>query len=241
MRAHPAARGSVLAAVLARAEAWLLEPAEPPEHEGPSTAAPPPRAVVAVFGLGRGCGATVVSRALAAELAVRDPEGVAVVSCAARPAGLPLARPAARRLASTLTDVPGATTRAAGRLCLVEGAAAVDLADTAQHFAPLVLDAGSAAVGGVAAAVADQLILVATPRLEPALATAASACLSRVGRAPVSCVLNRAREDERWRTRASVLVPESRLGAQLALGGREPRGLLGAAIVELADLCEERR
>ena len=28
------------------------------------------------------------------------------------------------------------------------------------------------------------------------------------------------------------------MGAQLALGGREPRGALGRAVAELADLCE---
>jgi hypothetical protein len=32
-------------------------------------------------------------------------------------------------------------------------------------------------------------------------------------------------------------LPESRMGAQLALGGREPRGELGRAIAELANLC----
>jgi hypothetical protein len=31
------------------------------------------------------------------------------------------------------------------------------------------------------------------------------------------------------------------MGAQLALGGREPRGELGRAIAELADRCEGRR
>jgi hypothetical protein len=30
------------------------------------------------------------------------------------------------------------------------------------------------------------------------------------------------------------------MGAQLALGGREPRGELGRAIAELADRCEGR-
>jgi hypothetical protein len=31
------------------------------------------------------------------------------------------------------------------------------------------------------------------------------------------------------------------MGAQLALGGREPRGELGRAVAELADRCEDRR
>ena len=240
MRAQPAARGGFLAAALARAEAWLLEPAEPTAPEGGSTLTPPRRPIVAVFGLGRGCGASVVSRALAAELAARDPEGAAAVSCAASQGGIGVARPAAARLARALSDVPGAAPRAAGRLCLVAGAELAALADTAPHFAPLVLDAGGTAVGGVAAAVADRVVLVAAPRVEPALADAAGACLARVGADPI-CVLNRAREDEPWRSRASVFVPESRLGAQLALAGREPRGLFGEAIAELADLSEVGR
>jgi hypothetical protein len=34
-------------------------------------------------------------------------------------------------------------------------------------------------------------------------------------------------------------MPNSPMGARLALGGREARGELGRAIAELADLCEE--
>ncbi|MET0835251.1 MAG: hypothetical protein ABWY97_00595, partial [Thermoleophilaceae bacterium] len=34
-------------------------------------------------------------------------------------------------------------------------------------------------------------------------------------------------------------LPESRMGAHLALGGREARGELGRAIAALADRCEE--
>ena len=33
-------------------------------------------------------------------------------------------------------------------------------------------------------------------------------------------------------------MPESRTGAQLAMGGREPRGAFGRGVAELADLCE---
>ena len=36
---------------------------------------------------------------------------------------------------------------------------------------------------------------------------------------------------------AAHALPESRMGAQLALGGREPRGELGRAIAALADRC----
>ena len=157
-----------LATALAAASSWLLEPAQPAGDRG--VAAPAlPRPVIAVFGLTRGCGATMVARALAAELAGRDPCGAAAVHCDARTAGIPLATPAAGRLARLLADVAGADTRAVGRLCLVGGADCAALADTARHAAPLVLDAGASALGGVPAALADEVLVVAGPSTEPAL------------------------------------------------------------------------
>jgi hypothetical protein len=249
------ARGGPFATALAAAGAWLLEPAEP--ARGPVASAPaPPRPVVAVFGLARGCGATVVARALAAELASRDAQGAAAVHCEARAAGIPLATQAASRLARQLAEVPGADTRAVGRLCLVGGAEQGALADTARHFAPLVLDAGATSLGGVPAALADEVVLVGSPVTEPALATVAADCLSRVGHEPI-VVLNRVRPprpqaadepasdgagaSDAWSQRVAHTLPDSRMGAQLALGGREPRGELGRAIAELADRCEGRR
>ncbi|HEX5979492.1 MAG TPA: hypothetical protein VFY52_00250 [Thermoleophilaceae bacterium] len=201
------------------------------------------RPVVAVFGLAHGCGVTVVSRALAVELASRDAAGTAAVHCDARAAGIPLATHAAARLAELLADVPGADARAIGRLCLVGGAERAALSDTARHFAPLVLDAGSASLGGAPAALADRVVVVATPSTEPALASVAVECLGRLGCQPV-VVLNRAPTGERpspWENRAAIHLPESRMGAQLALGGRETRGELGRAVSGLADLCEVPR
>jgi hypothetical protein len=231
--ARPGRRGP-LATALARAEAWLIEPAEPAVADAPPEAyAPLP--VVAVFGLARGCGTTTVARALAAELAARD-GGSAAVSSDSAPVGIPLAAPAASRLARSLADVPGARTRAVGRLCLVACPNPLVLADTARHHAPLVLDAGAGELGGVTASVADQIVLVAVPGLEPSLATVAAACLARVGPEPI-VVLNRAGVGDGWPGRAAVELPASRLGAGLALGGREPRGDLGAAIARLADMC----
>jgi hypothetical protein len=188
-----------------------------------------------VFGLARGCGATVVARALAAELATRDVAGAAAVHCEARAAGIPLATHAAARLARHLADVAGAETRAVGRLCLVGGADAGALADTARHVAPLVLDAGTASLGGVPAALADQVVVVSGPSTEPALGLVAADCLARLGHDPI-VVRNRAREP----SPADHVLPDARMGAQLALGGREPRGELGRAIAELADRCEGR-
>jgi hypothetical protein len=88
---------------------------------------------------------------------------------------------------------------------------------------------------------------VASDSTEPALASVAEECLGRVGHEPV-VVLNRVTATEThdalppgWAGRAAHRLPESRMGAQLALGGREARGELGRAIAELADLCEPAR
>jgi hypothetical protein len=226
----------LLATALAAASSWLLEPAEPAGERG--VAAPArPRPVIAVFGLARGCGATMVARALAAELAGRDPCGAAAVHCDARTTGIPLATPAAGRLARLLADVAGADTRAVGRLCLVGGADCAAVADTARHAAPLVLDAGASVLGGVPAALADEVLVVGGPTTEPALATVASDCLARLGHQPIVLLNRSVRPSSGWNAAAHVL-PDSRMGAQLALGGREPRGELGRAIAALADRWE---
>jgi hypothetical protein len=225
-------RRGMLATAAAAVEAFLLEPADP-RTETAASVPPEQRPVVCVFGLARGCGSTVVARALAAELASRDPAGTAAVCCEVRPAGIPLATQAATRLARALEDVPGASPRAVGRLCLVDGADPLRLSDTARQLAPLVIDAGSGALGGVSAAVADHTVLVSTPTVEPALARVGAECIARVAPAPI-LVLNRAPHDQS----GALALPNSPLGAQLALGGREARGELGRAIAELADLCD---
>jgi hypothetical protein len=206
------------------------------------------RPVIAVFGLARRCGATVIARALAAELAARDSGGAATVWCDATPAGVPLATHAASRLAThaasrlarVLEDLPGVIAGPAGRLCLVGAggsAGLVDtgrLVDTAHHHAPVVIDAGSEAVGGAPVSLADRTVIVTTRDVEPALARVASDCVARIGAAPV-VVVNRAPHDQP----GLFALPNSPLGARLALGGREARGELGRAIGELVDLIEE--
>jgi hypothetical protein len=232
-----------IAAALAAAGAWLLEPAEPAPPQRPLAAPAALRPVVAVFGLARGCGATVVARALAAELARRDSVGAAAVHSASNAAGIPLATPAAGRLARALAQVLGIDTRAVGRLCLVGGADSALVADSARDAAPLVLDAAATALGGAPAAVADEVVVVATPSVEPALAGVAAEHLAEIGRRAI-VVLNRIRPSAPapagWAGRATQLLPESRTGAQLALSGREPRGALGKGIAELADRCQGR-
>jgi hypothetical protein len=234
--AQPALGGrGVFATALARAEAWLLEPAEEAaENEQPVVSRRP---VVAVFGLGEGCGATTVARALGAELAGRDPGGACAVSASSRSAALPIGSAGAARLARTLGAIQGAWAQASGRLCLVDCGDLGRLADAARYIAPLVLDAGGTTVGGTPAALADHVVLVASPRVEPALASVARASLAASGPGP-TVVLNRASASGGYDRIADILLPDSRLGAQLAHAGREPRGELGRTIAELADRCE---
>jgi Collagen triple helix repeat (20 copies) len=300
--ASGATRRGRLQVLLAAAGSFLLDPpdavgaAEPEDAAEPNglrdagtpcaLVVPATRPVIAVFGLASRCGATVVSRAVAAELAARDAGATAAVACESRPAGLPLATKAAARLARALEDMPGGA-HALGRLCLIRGADPSSLGDALRGLAPLVIDAGSSSLGGVPACIADRTLIVTTPAVEPTLARVAIECVARVGPEP-TLVVNRARHanepaNARARTgeagptgepgQAGVpgqigepgqigapgpaggpgptggrgqtgefgepgtafLLPESRLGAQLALGGREARGGLGRAIAGLVD------
>jgi hypothetical protein len=231
----PAARGGplgVLAGAAVAVESFFLEPVAPIAASD-AVAILERRPVVTVFGLARGCGSTVVARALAAELASRDPSGAAAVSCDERPGGIPLATQAAMRLARALEDVAGSFPRAVGRLCLVGGADPRALSDTARHHAPLVIDAGSDALAGAPASLADHTVIVTKQEIEPALARLGAECVARVGPAPVT-VLNRAPHDQP----GALALPNSPLGARLALGGREARGELGRAVADLADLLD---
>jgi hypothetical protein len=225
-------RGGLLAAVAARAEAWLLEPAAPGRIAAERP--PPPRPVVAVVGLAHRCGTTTVARALGVELARRDPDGSALVSATVVPnsSSAPLATGGARRLARALGGRP------AGRVVLV----AQDDADlrrlVVDRPAPLVLDVGHGTPPEAALAMADRAVLVASPDVEPALAELAACSLARDGAAPL-VVLNRALDDAGWHDRPQATVGENRLGARLAQAGRDPVGALRTAAALLADACVE--
>jgi hypothetical protein len=250
----PAGRRGSLHAVLAAARGFLLDPPElasgPDGAQGPGAEAVVPPGlsarppVIAVFGLAGGCGSTVVARALAAELAARDASGTAAVACESKPAGVPFATHAATRLARAVEDLPGGA-RPLGRLCLVRARDAASLADALRGLAPLVIDAGSALLGGVPACVADRTVIVTTPAIEPALARVAVECVSRVGPQP-TVVVNRCRraddadELSEGGVGDAVALPDSRMSAQLALSGREARGGLGRAISALVDRWEVR-
>lgn len=241
MSTNDALGGRRLAAsALAAAAEWLIEPAE--ENEPERTPAPlEARPVVAVIGLAPRCGATTVARALGAQLAARDPGGACAVTSVAPAGAVALGLPSAARLARTLSPLVGSRARACGRLCLVERPDPTSLAGAARYLAPLVVDVDEVADASTAAALADHLVLVASPSTEPALAAVLAQSLRRVGPDPLT-VLNRAGRDcERWAGRGAIALPEARMGAQLALAGREPLGGLGSAIAELSATCRQVR
>jgi hypothetical protein len=221
--------GGFLALVATRAERWLLEPAPP----RPRVAVPERdmRPVVAVIGLGPRCGTTTIGRALAIELARRDRSGAAIVSAASRGPAPALATAPARRLARAL---PREAAAAAGRLCLLDpdDPAVRELA--VSRPAPVVLDVEHGRPPEGPCALADAIVLVAAPSVEPALADVVAASLARGGVTP-PVVLNRAAELGPWAGRDVLAVGEARLGARLALAGRDPTPGLARPIAELAD------
>ena len=81
---------------------------------------------------------------------------------------------------------------------------------------------------------ADRSVIVTNRNVEPALVRVATECIARIGLPPI-VVLNRAPHDQP----GLFALPNSPLGARLALGGREARGELGRGVAELADLLEE--
>lgn len=236
MSAEPilGARAMVASALSAAAD-WLVAPADPAGALEPAGTSLIERPVVAVVGLAPRCGATTIARALGAELAARDPAGACGVTAAIGGGSVTLGVPAAGRLARALGPVAGGRTKTCGRLCLVDSPDWAGLAGALLYLAPLVLDVAEPHEASPAAALADMVLLVGVPPLEPALAVVVSESLARVGPEP-QILLNRALDDAGpWSGRACLELPESRLGAQLALAGRESRGELGRAISALAD------
>jgi hypothetical protein len=220
----------LVALVAARAERWLLEPVPP----RPRAADPPPEArpVIAVIGLGTRCGATTIARALAVELARRDRGSAAIVSAASRGPAPALATGPARRLARAL---PAEIASAAGRLCLIddEDPAVRELAIS--RPAPVVLDVPHGRPPESAFALADTALLVATPAIEPALADVVASALTRDAVTP-AVALNRVADDlAAWASRDVPHIPEARLGARLALAGRDPTPGMARPIAQLAD------
>jgi hypothetical protein len=223
--------------LLRRAGEWLVEPAPDvvPARPQRLTVVPPRRyPLVGVVGLARRCGATTVARALAAHLASRN-GGAAVVASPTRPAIVPLGSSApAAELAETLAQLD--ERRTAGHLCLAACSDAELLASATRQVAPAVMEVEPGCAALDAARVLDRIVLVASPALEPALAAAVADTIAAVAEPPAIAV-NQASDHGPWLMHADVLVPDSRVGARLALAGREPRGWLGKAVEQLADLC----
>ena len=226
-----------VSSLLRRAGEWLVEPdteASPTRIGALAVVPPQSYPLVGVVGLARRCGATTVARALAAELASRH-GGAAVVASPGRPAVVALGSSApAARLAEALEQLD--ERRAAGRLCLAACADAGVLAAATREVAPAVMEVEPGSAARDAARVLDRIVLVASPKLEPALAAAVAETVAAVAKPP-AIVVNRACDYGPWLVHADVLVPDSRVGARLALAGREPRGWRGRAVDQLADLC----
>lgn len=235
MSAHHAGRRGMVASALTSAAGWLIEPAPAPEVVEPAPAHREPRPVVAVAGLRRGAGVTTLARALGAALGVRDPCGACVVTAAAGGASVPLGLPAGGRLSRRIAPFIDGRARPCGRLCLVEDADRACLSAVARDVAPLVLDVSDPAEAAAAVSVADHVLLVAGPETEPALAAVVAESLGLVGPPPLVVVNRSGRASERWAAEPHVPVPESRLAAQLAGAGREPRGPVGQAVAALAE------
>jgi hypothetical protein len=227
--------GTLLSAALARAQGFLLEPAErrPGMAAGPARAAlQPGHLEIAVVGARPRCGTSTVARGLAAMLAVPGARPAHLISLASAPrsreeAPGPLG-------GGSLWEVPVAL-REEGEVAEYGGT----VAHLAGRPAALVWDvpADQACRAEAAARAAHATVLVVPGRGEPALGELLAEMLAeRHGRVVV--VANRT-EPERWSGRAAASLPESRIGALLALRFRRPQGLFGSALSDLAALVEE--
>ncbi len=222
----------VIAAALARAQGFLVEPAptiEPPVAPVPLEACEPVQVVVT--GLSRRSGTTTVAVGLAQALAVPGARSAHLVS---------------------LPCDAGARSAAAGVVAWDLPPALRDPGEIAEYGATLVRVAGG---GGKAAMVwdvraddaaraarvmeaCDVVVCVAEGSAEPALCTLVCDMLAeRYG--GILLVANRVRDGERWAGRCAVAVPESRLAAMLIARGRRPGGTVGEALARVAVLAEE--
>jgi hypothetical protein len=229
--------GSLIAAALARAQGFLLEPAvalEPPPVAGvPMPLEACKRLHVVVTGLSRGSGATTVAAGLAQALVVPRGRSAHLVS---------------------LRSEPGASRRRAHGVVGWELPPALrdphEIADYGATLARLTAGGGEAALvwdvraDEVACAArvmeaCDVVVGVAEASAEPALCTLVSEMLAdRYGR--VLLVANRVREEESWSGRCAVAVPDSRLAALRITRGRVPVGAVGQAMSRIAALTEEQ-
>jgi hypothetical protein len=229
-------RGGLVAATLSRVEDWLLDPVERVEREPPAAPDTPP--IVTVVPLAPRCGGTTVARGLAATFASRATDGAAIVCGPSGSVALSLSTAGAARLARAVGDFVDAPHRVSGRLCLVESDPRIVRAAALRNQAALVVEVPHGEDASEASALADVTVLVAAGDTEPSLAVVVGASLARSGPEPI-LVTSRPGEEEPGPGSAALTMPDSRLASRIALAGREPPGALGAAIAELANLCEE--
>jgi hypothetical protein len=224
--------GSLLAAALARAQNFVVTPpaAAPPLGPGQGLHAVPAPAAsvrVAVVGLSRGSGATTVSLGLARALLVPAVRTAHLLSFAALPersAGEGVTHwevPAALREPREVAEYGATVERLAGPPAALVWDVAVGESER-----------GVAAIGAC-----DCVVAVAAASAEPALAGLVCTLLGeRYGR--VVLIANRVRYPEAWSGRCAVALPESRIGALLAVRGRMPGGGFGAALRQVAGAVE---
>ena len=232
--------GSLLTAALARAQGFLLEPAERPPAVNAAAAPAVPLQLVtatplqtAVTGLSRGAGASTVAAGLALALFAPGVRPAHLISLAPgdgaprRNLG-PVVRwelPPALRDADELADYGATLARLAG----ARGGAAVVWDVPADE-----LRRAAGVVGGC-----DALVCVADGAAEPVLCGLVRDMLARRhGR--VVLAANRVREPDPWAGHCAVAIAESRLGTVLIGRGRLPGGGVGEAFGRLAALVAEQ-
>jgi hypothetical protein len=228
--------GSLIAAALARAQGFLLEPAvvEPPS--APAASLPletAPSVNVVVTGLSRGSGATTVACALARALVVPGARSSHLIALGPGPGEGPRGQtgvavwelPPALQNPDEIADY-GATL---GRLAAGGGSAAVvwDVrADDVARAARVMEDSGT-------------LVCVADGSAEPTLSSLVCDMLAeRYGR--VLLIANRVRDEEAWTGRCPICIPDSRLAALLIARGRVPGGAVAEGVARVAAFVEER-
>lgn len=132
----------------------------------------------------------------------------------------------ARAIASTL-GVPVAVWTDAG---------GSELAERCGAGGPLVLEVPHGESAGRAASLADHVIVVAGPGVEPSLASSVARSLEAVGPRP-AIVVNRAGDDDRWDGSLDVALPVAPWAARLAGRGGPVTGDLRQAISRLLEIA----
>jgi hypothetical protein len=224
--------GSLIAAALARAHGFLLEPAVTPEAPAPVPLETWKPVHVVVTGLSRGSGATTVAAGLAHALCVPGLRSSHLVTIGAPSSGappqppgivrweLPVALQDAREIAEYSTTL--------ARVAAGGGQAAVvwDVRADHVHRATEVMQTS------------DAIVCVAEGSAEPSLCTLVCDMLAeRYGR--VLLVANRVGDAESWSGCCAAAIPDARLAALLLARGRKPGGALGESLARLASLLEE--